>query len=398
MTGLGSPGSAAADPYYGRCFDVAYERATGNGLVVFSSAGAVTPRYVTWDPVNAQWSAVQSIGLGIQGGTPWWIKMAANPVVTSTEIAVVTIDTAGSPDVFAYIWDGTSFNTSNVQQLTATGEANGLSIPRLNSMDVAYETKTGRAMFAWSETANTTFRYAFWMSSMTAWDFPAAASPKGYAGRTTAGAGSRNWQLRLASDPSSNRIGIGIGDNANDLYLNVWDGSAWGTTNGTGEKKQQFTGLQDALWKGGYSLAWESSGDQLVAFVADSNISNIRTVYWKTGNSDWLSDAFNPDTGGVPPEDVKAYSDPYSDQILLFTATRGGGVISTYWDGDPFVSSGTARYYGSNTNRRSFSANAAAQTTSIITPISSNTPTTTYQQKHTSTNTSTHTHKMRGSQ
>ncbi|MFN0117549.1 MAG: hypothetical protein ACKVQC_04550, partial [Elusimicrobiota bacterium] len=351
-TGLGAGG--ASDFNFSRSFDISYENASGEALLVYTKVGSSPPKYRIWDPSGSgSWSAEQDApGTGGQVGTPWWITTESNPGFSSNEIVVLTLDNQASPDIFGYVWDGSAFG--NIQQITSSAErAGGANVPRYQPFDVVYESTNSRAMVVWAEDNNDTFRYAFWVSSATTWDVPAGP---GYAGRDVDSlATTRIYQIKLTAQPNSNNIAMAAATNLSDLYVNVWwsTSTTWGTTSSGGQVSRLWASLRDVTNKGSFDIAWEGNGDQVVAFAADNSATNLRNAWWRVGASTWTVPGTVPDTQGIP-ENIKAYADPYSDNINIYVDTYYGNMLGFTWDGDPWSVSPAANYLGSSMLRRTF--------------------------------------------
>ncbi len=357
MTGLNNTGTN--DFTYTRPFDVAYEQGSGRALVVYTDPTQNAPRYAVWDPLGTTWTTY-SVALGPPpNGKSFWIRCESNPQNSSSnEIIVVTLDNRNPADLNGYQWTGYPTNTMNGPTNIFNGIENNnvASLLRFPVFDLKYESLTSRAMVVFAANNNDTFKYSFWMSSMTAWDLGPGSA--GYTGRdvdqTNA---SRIRRMVLAADPTSNRLALAEMNNQTYPYVNIWNGSAWGTTPATGERVDGGTNgpifalntNEDTVYKNAFDIGWESSGDQVVLFYAQNGTNALRYAWWRAAAADWTTSLYNqPDTAGGDPEVVKVYPDPYSDQMNILVNTDKGYLIPHTWTGDVWVSTPAASYLGSS--------------------------------------------------
>lgn len=98
-----------------RGFDVAYERSSGDCLIVYSTSpprGGSLPIYRTRASGATSFSAEASAN-GMTGGDyPVWVTLASDPESTSNDIFYVGVDSAATPDLNAQRWGGASWNAN----------------------------------------------------------------------------------------------------------------------------------------------------------------------------------------------------------------------------------------------------------------------------------------------
>lgn len=105
-----------------RTVDVAFEQASGTGLVVWGDSSSI-PKYKTWNGVS--WSNEASAS-DLGSGTPRWVQLNSDPL--SDEIFLMTSDTFYDPyDLDIQKWNGSSW--SNVSKIeTSSGSYEGFDI------------------------------------------------------------------------------------------------------------------------------------------------------------------------------------------------------------------------------------------------------------------------------
>jgi hypothetical protein len=204
-----------SDANYYRCFDIAYEKATGRALFVYSR-GATSNEigYRTWT-AGSGWSSESQLNLPTSG-IVYWIALSTAPGTRSgtgddNEIAMIYMD--ANADVYGYVWTGSSWSNMGQSSVWDSSAA----IATEECITVAYEQQSGRAMFIWGDATSTDNYYNIWngasLSSNTNLDIPAQG-------------GLTNW-VTLKADPSSNALLYLAVDAGSDLNTAYWSGSAW---------------------------------------------------------------------------------------------------------------------------------------------------------------------------
>jgi len=297
-----------------RGFDIAYEMSSGDAIVVYQN-NSVDPLYRVWN--GTDWSSPQTIDLP-SNGIPLWINLESHP--TGDEIVLGAID-AGSYATAA-VWDGDSWGNTDTLE-TATERTDR------ECLDVAYESKSAHAMIAWSDGAVTTGGPQYKMWDGSSWSGESTAPATG---------NEPDW-IRLASDPSSDKIVMGALDSGADLNVNVWDGTQWGTNDEVDAAVEQVV-------RRTYDVAWETSGDQAQVAWGDATIHTIDYRNYTSGT--WSGDGDGPDVGN----DIffVQYARDYeSDSLFITTLTDDYDINTVYWNGSGF---GTA--FESSTSTASF--------------------------------------------
>jgi len=192
-----------------RGFDIAYETNGDRAIIVFNDANSADPAYQIWD--GTSWSTKTSITAPPTTGAPLWIELASNPLSTSNEIAMMLID--ANVDIYGMVWTGSAWSDMGV---TTVWDDTG-AIATKESIDVAYEQTSGRAMFIWADSVATDQYYRIWNgSTLTAATLLDIAAMGGVG----------NW-VRLVARPNSNELMYGVQDAGSDLNTARWSGSAW---------------------------------------------------------------------------------------------------------------------------------------------------------------------------
>ncbi|KKT76934.1 MAG: hypothetical protein UX31_C0026G0007 [Candidatus Nomurabacteria bacterium GW2011_GWA1_46_11] len=264
-------------------FGIAYESNSGDAIIVYSqgSASANALSYRTKPGSTgcggANWTSAQSLPTSpaLITGTVQWVRLDGSPIASTDRVAAAWSD--NNSRLGAAIWDGSAWGNlptaaleTNLERVTSAGDS--------QSFDLAIESLTGNVLVAWGVLTTTSactagsncMRYSRFT---TAWS--AAAAVPTVADSAT--------NIDLTPNPDTNQIAlVGIDNgtasqNANDLSLGYWSGTAW-----QGNKANFDTSTQTPI-AGSKMVAsgWLISGATTrVVFVY--NDSNSRDINWIT--------------------------------------------------------------------------------------------------------------------
>jgi len=281
-------------------FDVAYETQSGDAMVVWNNGTTGTEglSYRVWD--GSAWSSELTVTTPLAGEAQH-MQLVADP--TSDEMILV-VSNSSSFD-YALVWNGSSWGNS---QVLATDSADNRT-----DVSVAYEAQSGEALVAYTDN-NSDARYRTWNG--TAWSGESTlvkpAGPGGVVRWTT-----------MASDPTSDRIALGALTAANETWLAVWDGAAWGS-------QQVATTAAAASTSPNVAVAFETvTGELLAAYGQSSNSVFYRT--W-TPLGGWSAELAGPDLGAVPNSLILS-SDPLTNHVMLSVQDSTSDVRYVLWDG-----------------------------------------------------------------
>jgi hypothetical protein len=275
-----------------RGFDVAYERTSGDALVVANN-GSSNFTYYIWNGVS--WSGPNNYSTTATGAEPYWIQLAEDPF--SDEIAMMSLHS--NSRVFAAIWNGNAFG--NNQTLTTTAGS-----ATTESIALAYEQLSGEAMFTWNNAATTTtINYRQWTGA--AWGTASSFTI------TAAGGGTR-W-AKLAENSSSNALMYGQTDSASDLNTRQWSGTAWDAAH------TEHSASVDSITSRCFDIAYETyiaNGNALIIFAPNNNDAISISEY--RGATTWTAlTAYDP------------YAESTDKQVIRIVSGNG---ITEYMDAD----------------------------------------------------------------
>lgn len=220
-----------------RGFDIAYERKTDRAIIAFQpSAASPDFSYRIWDgttllPINAVTTPPTT-------GAMNWIELRQNPLMTSNDIAMITLDS--NSDVYGMMWNGSSWGTMGV----ATTWDNTAASATKKAIDVEYEQNSGEAMFMWGDSVATDQYYRTWngttLSAATLLDIAAEG-------------GVAEW-IQLAARPSSDEIMLGVQDTGADLNTRKWSGTAWDTAT----QHAEHSAATENILSRNFDIVWET--------------------------------------------------------------------------------------------------------------------------------------------
>ena len=296
-------------------FDVAYESVSGDAVIVYNNGttGTAGLSYQVWN--GSAWSGPFTITTPL-AGEPKAMKLASHPY---TDEMVLVVSNATSQD-YALVWDGSSWG--NAQVLASNGTGNDRT-----DVDVAYEQQSGDALVVFSQGADTNVHFRVWTGSAWSNEFtqPTPGGAVGYP----------RW-IVLASDPSSDRMAMGVLANGADVWLATWTGAGFAnatvaTTTATGTNHPAV------------AVAFEStSGQALATYGEGVNTPRYRT--WTSG-SGWSAESSAPDVGGSS-NSMMLYPEPGTDGVMFAVQDDSNDLNYLSWNGGSW---GTPTQLESNT-------------------------------------------------
>ena len=256
-------------------FDIAYEQASGDAVVMYSTNTATTNElaYRVWN--GTSWTSASTYDAQRTSGIVDSIKLADRE--GSNDIAVAWGDR--NFDLSANAWNGSTNSwisepaaalSSNLAKVsTATSLTN-------QSYDIAYEQSTGELLVAWGDDAVLDLSYAT----------RAAGSGGTWASTVVATAFFEEpTDIALAAEPGTAYIAYANAtDNGADADAGIWNGSAW-------VNLSNFDTAIDTVAAGtsGIAVTWVSAGGQSRAVVTydDANAAGIDWLFYNKNTATW---------------------------------------------------------------------------------------------------------------
>ncbi len=226
-----------------RGFDLELEDVSGDALLVYSNDDA-NPLFRTFS--NGAWSQDAPVFPAALGtGSVLWVELV--PRAGSDDVALVALD--DDQNLTAAVWDGASWKH---HALLATQV---VALRKFQAFDAAWESLSGELLVAWGFSV-------FAEQAMISTLDPLSGTWTGGMHPSSEAIGA---VVRLASDPTSDRIAaaFGEGDQDDDVSVSIWNGS--GFENTAEVTLQGVFGQQsiDIAWIGdtGYAYAlWRDQG------------------------------------------------------------------------------------------------------------------------------------------
>lgn len=294
-----------------RCFDIAYENLSGEGLVVGRYAASGDVRYNIWD--GNSWvfgTPQQDVNLTPESSLTY-IDMASKP--NSDEILIALVQFEKYLKVVQ--WDGASFNDQ--------GEIDDeMGRKEYGSAEIVYEQQSGDALILWSHKGSSEIYYSVWSGGSLS---PSALLlPYDFGGNI--------HLIRAAADPTSDQIFVAAVDKFCDLNVAVWNGDAWI------DSREISTGVLDNVVQP-FDVAWEHSGeDVLVAWTPSEADNKIRYFSWRRGTA--LADNDEAKIGPhfvTNPVRVRLHAISSTEKIILLVKNWGDELRYCLWTGNTFL-------------------------------------------------------------
>ncbi|MEM5855336.1 MAG: hypothetical protein QW472_03390, partial [Candidatus Aenigmatarchaeota archaeon] len=302
-----------------RAFDIAYERVSGDAIVVYSN-GSAQPKYRVWN--GKSWSSEGTIPQTKTTGAIRWIKLASRP--NSDEIACVWLD--ANADISAMIWNGSAW-VGEPPAALETNAAYDTTIGDAEAFDLAYESLSGDLLVVFGSNAALPPGYALKPADTYEW-------VTGSVGGAFADEGSI---ISLAAEPNTNRIALTyMSEDFFDAQGAIWDGEEdiWierviDIDASASDAWYGYTRLLDIGWVG-------SLGEAVVVYQDGS--SNIDWFNWIEGEY-WTvqGDVSGAGTTGID-RTKQIHNFPYADKILLVYSDANSDLGIATYDGGSWVS------------------------------------------------------------
>jgi hypothetical protein len=280
--------------------DVAYERLSDDAVMVWANGtDSLTPlSYRVWD--GAAWTAEATITAPFAGRARQ-LQLAASP--DSDEMVLVVSDDASLD--YAFVWNGNSWSAGRPLSSTGGGDDR-------TDIAVAYEQSSGDALVVYGR-GSSSILYQTWNGS--AWSSEASFPIP------TPASGNVRWTA-AASDPGSDRIAVGVQTFDADIWLAVWDGGGFGST-------QVATQAAPGTVFPAVDVAFEAQSGQAIALYGVDE-SNPRYRTW--AGTTWSSGQSAFDVGDTP-NTIVLDADPFSDQIMATVQDSDSDLSASRWSG-----------------------------------------------------------------
>jgi len=238
------------------CFDIAWEQQSGDGMVVWAGPDEYN-FYRIWN--GSVWSSSSTVDMGslsISVSNGFWIRLVADP--NSDKILMGTVEST-TLDLDVAVWDGSAWG-NQVELFGSLPDDDG------QYYDLAWERNSGEGIAVYTINAGTAAYRTFTSGS---WSAQALA--------TETGDGALIRWIRLAADDDSTSDNIMLihSDTNNDINVQMWNGSSWGT----------ITEVEDnsSLYYQCFDIAFPLAIPPTPDTTPPSAISNLTAL---TGNDD----------------------------------------------------------------------------------------------------------------
>lgn len=293
--------------YSYRCFDIAYENLSGEGLVVGRYAASGDVRYNIWNGNSWVFGTPQIDANLTPGSSLLYIDMASKPNSDEILIALVQFNS----DLKVVQWDGSAFNDlGEIDTDMAQNE--------YGSAEIVYEQQSGDALILWNHKNSSQIYYAVWDGTALS----ATAQLPDF--------GSIPYVIRTAADPTSDYIFVAAVDKAKDLNAAVWDGSAWI------DSREISRGVRDNAGQV-FDVAWEHSGEGVIVAWPPSGGNNVDYFSWRKGTA--LADPavqVGPDLQGLP-NFIRLHPISGTQKIILLAQIVTNELRYSLWTGSTFL-------------------------------------------------------------
>lgn len=267
-----------------RRFDIAYETATGDALVLYSNNVAnnnelgYRTKLGSTSCGSANWSANTNYSVLRTAGIIQWVKLAWDKRAGQNLIAAQWAD--ASADLSAMIWNGSTWG--NEPALASETNLDFVTtIQDVDNFDLEYESVSGDVMMIWSTAVGNNVngvRYRVCTDGTATCAWGAVATPPTFTDDAV--------NLDISANPNSDEmIFASIGTNQSDLQVGYWSGSTWTNSANTDTSAQVPVAGSKLVATG-----WLISGATTRALVVynDSGATTIRYRQYNPITNTWV--------------------------------------------------------------------------------------------------------------
>lgn len=295
-------------------YAINFSNTVSTAAIVYRSntggSGTSSPKYRAWN--GAAWDAAET-EMATAGSAIQAVRLVHNPL-SYRYYEKITVTQSADGGLDAYVWNGTGWwVTNNIATVGALANA-------VRRFDIAYETKSGRAMLVYASTsasASEDLAYKIWNG--TEWSAPAAIDD------TNQLADVQYNFVVLASNPLSNELAlIGTYAAGSPAPAWIWDGSQWGNM------ANITTALQIATEES-VQVAYEQSSGELLAVAGQGTLVSYRTwtaAGWNVATTTDINPSAAANTNWL-----KLKPEPGTNRMMIVGIDAGVDLSVALWDG-----------------------------------------------------------------
>ncbi len=310
-----------------RRFDIAYETASGDVMVLYSrnvsASGELGYRTKPGAAAcgAANWTSETQLTAARTTGVVQWVRLASDRRAAYDTLAAVWADS--NSDLSAAVWTGGAWENEPAAALETSLETVAVSHD-VEDFDAEFESLSGDLMLVWANSAGADgvngVRYAAaaWTGGSPLHTWGAVTTPPTFLDDAT--------NLDLAANPDSDAmIFASVGNAGSDLQIGYWSGSAWTNTANvdiTAQTPLAGTQLVSAVW-----LSSSTATRWAVAYN-DSAATNIGWYYGTTGTPTAGADASPAPAFANPQKYYQLQQDPVNkDRAVLAVSDNASDLI-----------------------------------------------------------------------
>jgi Tfp pilus assembly protein PilV len=258
-------------------FDIAFEKTTGNAMVIYSKGAHVFGDLgyhtkVGGTGCGAGWSGETIFAPARTSNDIMYVKLAQDRRVGSNLLAMTWVDVSNS--ISAAIWSGSAW-TNEPTSVTDNNLEIVSSSHDIENMAIEYESLSGDIMLVWSNAKGNNgtngARYRTCNGGIVACSWGPVTTPPTFSDDATS--------LDIAANQNTDEmVFASIGKSGGDLQIGYWNGSAWtNTANVDTSCTSPYTGSKLV------SVGWLTLGSTTRSIIVYSDL-NSTAINWYTGN------------------------------------------------------------------------------------------------------------------
>jgi Tfp pilus assembly protein PilV len=264
-------------------FDIAYEKTTGNAMIVYSKGGN-SGDTTRWGKLGYRtktggtgcgqgWSSEIILTPSRTTSDIMYVKMAQDKRAGSNLLALTWVDT--NDDISARIWNGTAW-ANEPSTVTDTAVQIVSSSHDIEDMDIEYMSLSGNLMLIWGNSAGRDgtngVRYRLCSNGTATCTWGSVTTPPTFLDDATS--------LDISANPNTDELVFAsIGKGGGDLQAGYWNGTGWvNTANMDTTCTVPFTGSKLV------TTGWLTNGTTTRSIIVYSDL-NSGNINWYSGNA-----------------------------------------------------------------------------------------------------------------
>jgi hypothetical protein len=289
---------------------VGYESQSGCAMLVWNDGKSKKPKYSIWG--GSSWATgvmeLSSYPATVDSVEPLSFDIASDP--NSNALILLIVDK--SKALYTAYWNGNVWTGPSPINLGA-----GNTLQSETGAAVAFESTSGDALLVYGRNDASNVRYLTRINGTSTWSTDTVIP--------SFTLGNKAERTMLRSDPTSNRVVLGVIDGAKRGWTAIWNGASW-------TSQIELPSVQGQLTGNAYpsiAVAFESFSGKALAVYGEKDSTLVLSQIWN--GSTWVK---GKNAGTVAKTTLMTLtSNPSTNEIMMLVQDEGKDLFAWLWDG-----------------------------------------------------------------